>query len=217
MTQPEQKTRNISFYCGIAMMGIGLLALGAASGIFYSQSNVAELTNNSTRSDVERLMSQVRERNLDTNVEKLLLNAETAVKGSTMSMGTARVSEEVEGLFVLDHTTGVLSCIVLNPRSGGDGIGLFTTNVREQLGGVKTGGADYLLATGFVNANLGGRAGTQRSATCVCYIADSNTGRIAAYSFKFNRTLLDNGKGQSGGLVPVWQGAAREPAAVRDE
>ena len=217
MQKAEQKNRfgNATFYCGIAMMAISLIALGAASGIFYSQST-ENVVDNATQNEVSRLLAQVREQSADSNPQEMVLNAATAARAKGMSMATGFVDEQVEALFVLDHTTGSLSCLILNPRNGGDGISLYTANVKEHLGGVKAGQADYLLVTGNINANLGGRVGAQRAAGSVCYVADASTGQVVAYSFQFNRTLLDNGQGQAGVLTPVWQGAAREAAPVRD-
>ena len=219
MTKSEQKNRigNATFFCGLAMMAVGLLALGAASGIFYSQLTKTDTAaNDSTKTEVERLLALVRAQSPSSDTEPMILNAEAAARGESMSLATGVVSENVEGLFVLDHTTGGLSCLVLSPRNGGDGISLFSANVNEQLGGVKAGKSDFLLTTGRINANVGGRAGANRPAGCVCYVADGSTGQVAAYTFQFNRTMLDNGQGQNGILTPVWQGATREAAPIRD-
>ena len=212
----KNRTGKVIFCCGLAMMGIGLLALGAASGVFYEKTNAEPTVENTTQSDVDRLLGQIREKTKGTEIERMLLHADTAARGKTMSLATGQVNANVQGLFVLDHTSGRLSCVVLSPRSGGDGVAVFAANVNETLGQAKAGQTDYLMATGAINANVGGRAGQNRPSGCVCYVANSSTGQVAAYTFQFNNTMLENGQAQNGPLTVVWQGASREPAAVRD-
>ncbi len=188
------------FISGVVMMVAGLLALGAALGVFASADSAEAKLENSHRA----------------NVEQMILNADGATRGKAMSLATGRVSAEVEGLFVLDHLTGSLSCIILSPRTG-EASGLYSTNVTNDLGAVKAGGQqDYLMATGYIDV-MGGRQGQNRPAECVVYVADGNTGQVAAYSMLYNRTALENGQEQGGALNLLWQGGSRPNTARRDQ
>lgn len=182
---------------GIATMSVGLLAMGVAIGVYL---------NSGEQSDSP----------LDA-VSKLVLNADAATRAQNMSLASGQISDDVEGLFVLDHLTGNLSCIVLNPRNGTAGGSLFVTNVNLDLGAGKAGQNDYLMTTGFINANLGGRRGRERNANCVVYVADGNTGQVACYSLRYDQTLKDAGQGQGGALQLVWKGASREGALRREQ
>ena len=48
-------------------------------------------------------------------------------------MATGEVSDDAEGLFVLDHNSGLLQCSVVYPRSG-QFMARFQVNVAEALG-----------------------------------------------------------------------------------
>ena len=185
------------FVCGLATLVVGLVSLGGAIGIF-SQTGQSEANP------------------LDA-VEQMLLNADTATRGQNMSLATGQISNDVEGLFVLDHLTGNLSCIVLSPRNGTAGGSLFVTNVNQDLGAGKAGQNDYLMTTGFINANRGGRSGRTRIANSVVYVADGNTGQVAGYTLAYDQTNLDAGQGQGGTLQLVWKGASREGALRREQ
>ncbi len=193
---PKLNQDKTFFFCGLATTSLGILMLGAALGIFWQSSDSVEQTHVS-------------------NVEKLFLDADTATRGKNMSMATGQIYGDVEGLFVLDHLTGSLSCIVLSPRNGV--ASLFFTNINRDLGAEKAGQSDFLLSTGYVNGNRGGRAGRSRNANCVIYVADGNTGKVAGYTLSFDQTKLDNGQGQEGLLTLVWAGASRENAIRRDQ
>ena len=195
----QKQFSKITVFSSLAMMVIGLVALGGAMGVFWSQS--------SSESSIEEAHLA--------NVQNMILNADSATRGKAMSLATGRISEDVEGLFVLDHLTGMLSCIVLSPRSGEAGA-LFVTNVNEHLGIAKAGDQDFLMTTGFINST-GGRGGQQRPAECVVYVADGNSGQVAAYSLLYNKQAIDNAVGQKGTLDLLWKGASRPEAARRDQ
>lgn len=189
--------RNLLIW-GITTMTLGVLMLVAALVVNWQSNETPE-------------QAHLR------NVEQLLLQADTATRGKGMSLATGQISADVEGLFVLDHLTGNLSCIVLNPRNGTLGGSLFFTNVARDLGSEKAGQNDFLLATGYINANRGGRAGQARNANCVVYVADGSTGQVAAYTLRYNQNMIDQGQGQQGALELIWAGASREAAIRREQ
>lgn len=187
------------FFWGVTTMAAGILMLGTALVVFWQSSD-----------------DSIEQAHLN-NVEQLLLQADAATRGKGMSLATGQISQDVEGLFVLDHLTGNLSCIVLNPRNGTVGGSLFFTNVNQDLGSEKSGQNDYVLITGYINANLGGRAGRTRNANCVVYVADGSTGQVAGYTLRYNQNMINSGQGQAGALELVWAGASREAAIRREQ
>ncbi len=119
-----------------------------------------------------------------------ILHAATADSGKSMAIATAQVYEDAEGLFLLDFLTGDLHCWVINRLNPRTHIGLFKSNVTEALGIEKGKAADYILATARYSP-VGGAAGP---ADCICYVADCNSGKVAAYSLLFDRTNARRGR-----------------------
>ncbi len=112
-------------------------------------------------------------------IPQLELNAGTASRSKSMSMATGLVDGNVEGLFLLDHVSGVLQCWVLSPKTGSVG-GYYTANVGNDLAVAgKTGSAEYMMVTGnfFFDGNTGNLAPGQS----VCYVGDASTGNVVGY------------------------------------
>lgn len=143
------------------------------------------------------------------------LKADTAAKGKTMSLATGLVSSEVEGLYVLDHASGVLQCWLLNPRTGAVG-GIYQTNVLTDLGVDKTGIGDFVLATG-VFVFTGGVTGNIHPSGSIAYVANESNGKVVGYSFSYNRTELNRGVMQRGILTAVCAGETRGAPTERDQ
>lgn len=145
----------------------------------------------------------------------LPLMADSAVKGKTMSMATGAVTAGVEGLFVLDHSSGLLQCWIMNPRNGAVG-GIFQTNILQDLPAEKVGAGDYVMCTGAF-AFSGGTAANLVPSACIVYVADEATGNVVGYSFSFNRNELNRGVMQYGPLRAVCAGPTRVEGTVRDQ
>ncbi len=145
----------------------------------------------------------------------LSLNADSAVKGKTISMATGAVSEGVEGLYVLDHASGNLQCWILNPRTGAVG-GIFQTNILQDLPTDKPGAGDYVMVTGafIFRAPV---ANNMSPSASICYVADESTGNVVGYSFNFNRQALTRGTMQSGVMAAVCAGPTRMEGTIRDQ
>lgn len=143
------------------------------------------------------------------------LFADAAVKGKTMSMATGLVVAEVEGLYVLDHASGLLQCWILNPRTGAVG-GIFQTNILQDLPTEKVGGGDYVMCTGTY-LFTGGTTGNLVPSASVVYVGDEATGNVVGYSFNFNRTELNRGAMQNGVLRAICAGPTRGEGTVRDQ
>lgn len=137
-----------------------------------------------------------------------VLHADSASGGKTVSTATGRLDENTECLFVLDHQTGILSCLIINPRNALTG-GVYIANVATQMKLDKLGDLDFVMVTGYNAFGVGGRSGNLRPASCVCYVVEGSTGRAIAYSLVYDRTILAQGNVQQGTLEVVWQGAFR--------
>lgn len=129
----------------------------------------------------------------------------SASGGEEFSMATGPVSGDADGVFVLDHASGLLQCNVVYPRFRRFG-GAFTANVKEALGG---GGknSQYLMVVGMAQfpgaSNIGGLG------NCIVYVLDQSTGAYAGYTVPFNRSMVNNGAPQMGALLPIARGQAR--------
>ena len=149
-------------------------------------------------------------------VEPLVLRADTAARGKSMSMATGFIDRNraLEGLFVLDHLSGLLQCWLVNPRTG-QIAGVYSANVNEFLGIQKGGDIDYVMTTG--NFEIEGRQGNSNPADCICYVGDGNTGKVVGFSLFYDRQLIPQNRQQQGELVVVARGLAREAGLKRDQ
>lgn len=148
----------------------------------------------------------------------VVLNADSAARGKSMSMATGIVDVErgIEGLFVLDHLSGNLQCWVLNPRSG-EVAGIYTANVNQDLELGKGGDIDYVMTTGSFRAEKStARRGNLIPSGSICYVGDGNTGKVVGYILYFNRQLVLNNGSQRGELEVLARGLAREAGLRRD-
>ncbi len=148
------------------------------------------------------------------------LMAATSASGTNMAVATGAVSDDAEGVFFLDYTTGDLQCLVYYPRARGFGA-RFVGNVAAHLGG---GGKDaqYLMVVG--SADVKGTTGNKRPANSIIYVTNVTTGMFAAYAIPWDRTAESAGRAQTGTMVYVGGGPIRNfqigggnaPAAVVD-
>lgn len=128
-----------------------------------------------------------------------MLDATSAVSSERYSIATGIISDESEGFFVLDHSTGILQCRVYSPRLEAFNA-TFTANVAEVLAvGGKGGG--YLLITGQADMTRGRRAA--QVAPLVVYVLHTATGNYGAFAVPFDRQLAVTGRPQVGNLVPI--------------
>lgn len=148
-----------------------------------------------------------------------LLHATASHGENSLTLATGPIDEEVEGLYVLDHVTGELQCWVMNSRRPGTFSGMFkTTNVLRDLGVEADKAPKFVMVTGqYV---LRSAAGTTRPANSIVYVADANSGNIAAYWVMWNRSAINSGAPQAGPMLggPLGKGrtAAIRPGGVGD-
>ncbi|MCO6042864.1 hypothetical protein NG895_02985 [Aeoliella sp. ICT_H6.2] len=112
----------------------------------------------------------------------------------SFSIATGLVDNDVEALYFLDYLTGDLVGAVINPKTGKFN-SRFTYNISQDF---TSGGrnAKYLMVTGLANMPRG-RAGFQ-PANSIVYVADAQSGQIAAYIMPWNSSMQAAGKPQEG-------------------
>lgn len=134
------------------------------------------------------------------NPGMLTIDATGSAIGDEFSMATGPISPDAEGVFVLDHASGLLQCNVLYPRTGQFGAA-FQANVKESL---PSGGKNskYLMVTGAAQFPRG-------SANCVLYVLDQSSGAYACYGIPFNESMVNARAPQIGVLQPLAVGQAR--------
>lgn len=134
------------------------------------------------------------------------IDATASATGEQFSLATGAVGKSAEGLFVLDHESGMLQCSVLYPRAGQFGA-TFGINVKDVLpGGGKGGG--YLMVTGL--AEFPGGSNQSLGAGAVVYVLDTSTGGFACYAVPYNRVAETAGQPQQNNLVLIGTGKARQ-------
>jgi hypothetical protein len=131
------------------------------------------------------------------------IEATAAVSSEKFSMCTGPISDRAEGLFVLDHNSGLLQCSVIYPRVNRF-LGLFTINVSEALASGGKGGR-YMMVTGMVDFPTSNQ---RPAASSVVYVLDTATGNYACYGIPFDRVKLNSNTAQQGLLVLISTGTA---------
>jgi len=134
------------------------------------------------------------------------IDASASDSGEQFSIATGAVGKSAEGLFVLDHESGLLRCSVLYPRAGAFGAN-FGINVKDVLPGGGKGGS-YLLVTG--RAEFPGGSNQALGAGAVVYVLDTSTGGFACYAVPYNRVAENAGQPQQNSLVLIGTGQARQ-------
>jgi hypothetical protein len=127
-------------------------------------------------------------------LQDLRLKAVASHGTDTFAIATGAIDDELEGLYTLDFLTGDLNCFVINPRTG-NFAGWFHANVANVLKVERGKKPSYLIATGLINATGGGGGG--RPAASLCYVADANTGQVAAFTFPWVKAATSAGAAQA--------------------
>lgn len=139
-----------------------------------------------------------------------LIEAASAVTSDKYSIATGAVSEDADGLFVLDHNSGLLQCSVIYPRMA-KFMATFQINVAEAVGSGAKGG-NYMMLTGRASFP---RASNRPAASTVVYVMDTTTGNYACYGIPFDNVAKNANRPQQGLLVLISTGSAN-PVIDRD-
>lgn len=195
---PESHTQTDSRCCSMQRLTTPLLLLVTgvsicAAAYFAGRSSVAVVAPGQLTSELP------------------LLDATSAVSSEKYSIATGAVSEDADGLFVLDHNSGLLQCSVIYPRMARF-MAQFSINVGESLGTGGKGG-EYLMLTGRAQFP---RASNRPAASTVVYVMDSATGNYACYGIPYDRIAQNANRPQQGALVLISTGSAN-PVVDRDD
>lgn len=196
MSSSENKpSSTFNFATKVWLTIAGLVAIGLVAGVGAFAG--AQLANGQSES-----------------LSPIELHAATASQNDSVSMATGLITNEVEGLWLLDHESGQLQCWVLSPKTGAVAA-IFATNVANDLDGSK-GKPELLMTTGNFFFS-GGRVGNQTPAKSVCYIANTTSGVVAGYSVSVNTQMISRGQTQAGELRKICTGKIKDAVATRDQ
>ena len=107
----------------------------------------------------------------------------TATHGNeSVIMCTGEVNVGVEAVYILDVVTGELRGGVLNIRSGRFTTGYSYSNVAKDLQADGVKNPKYLMVTGEFQTTQGFGGANGRVGRAVVYIAETNSGNVAAYA-----------------------------------
>ena len=197
------KHKNSNGWLAVTIAGV-IVAMGC--GFFLGRS-----TNVPTANALKQAELQAEYEALKQSIP-LRLAADSASGGKTISMATGSITNETDGLFILDHVNGVLQCWLLNPRTGSVG-GIYVADVGTALG-LDKGDPDFVMTTGnfFIRSN----GKTNRAANTVCYVGEGKSGKVAGFSLAYNQTGFQAGTVQQGELNVVCSGPVRQAGAIRE-
>lgn len=127
----------------------------------------------------------------------------TATEGvDNFAIATGLADSQVEAVYFLDYLTGELKCAVVNRQTGSFGA-FFNYNVAADFrkAGAAAAGAKYLMVTGLADMPVPRGGGNNQLGKSIVYIAEANSGIVAAYTIQWNPSLLAAGRPQSGTFV----------------
>lgn len=111
----------------------------------------------------------------------------------SFAIATGLVDEEMEAIFFLDFLTGSLKGAVLS-TSTGRFTTAFETSVLDDLGVRANQNPKFMMVTG--NAGLRRTGGQMQPGNAVVYVAETSSGRVAAYAVPWTR-------GQANSVIPA--------------
>jgi len=102
------------------------------------------------------------------------------------AIATGAVDDELEAIYFLDFLTGSLKCAVLS-TSTGKFTSAFEALVLDDLGVKANQNPKFMMVTGA--AGLRRQGGQMQPGNSVVYVAETTTGRVAAYAVPWTRGL----------------------------
>lgn len=129
------------------------------------------------------------------------LHAVATDRIDTFGMATGPLDSDVEAVYFLDFLTGNLRAVVLG-KNPGTWTGFFNANVAADLGIDPQKNPKYLIVTGISYLRRAGGSRLQPS-NSICYVAEVTSGKVAAYSVPWSKSLYAAGQMQSAPLVLV--------------
>lgn len=155
---------------------------------------------------------QVVENPLSSDLQELVLKADTAAGGKKIAMATASIDGDIDVVFTLDFESGNLFAWLPGPR--GAYLGEWSVNVSKAIGLEKGSNPDLVMTVGNFNAR-GGNSGGLRDVPLICYVANGDNGQVAGFVFQWNPQMAKNGSFQRGNLVAGFPGSTRQQTIKR--
>ncbi|MBN1394115.1 MAG: hypothetical protein JW959_03740 [Pirellulales bacterium] len=129
------------------------------------------------------------------------LHATATDRIDTYGMATGAIDSDVEAVYFLDFLTGDLRAVTLGKQPG-TWTGFFNANVAADLGVDPQKNPKYLMVTGFAYLRRAGGSRLQPS-NAMCYVAEVTSGKVAAYSIPWSKSMYAAGQMQQQPMVLV--------------
>lgn len=114
--------------------------------------------------------------------------------GESYALTTGPVDGETEAVYAIDFLTGDLYAWVYYPRIGQFGAQFGPYNVTTDLKSEAGKTPSYVMVAG--QSDIRGPGGQSTFANSILYVADSNSGMVAAYAIPWDRNLAAQGAPQ---------------------
>jgi hypothetical protein len=131
----------------------------------------------------------------------------------SFAIATGPVQDDIEAIYFLDFLTGDLRAAVMSFQTGKFN-SFFTYNVAADLSMPGAKNPRYLMVTGLADFRRG--FGNIQPGRSLVYVAEANSGQIAAYAVPWAAPLQAAGKPQAGTFVLLDKKKFRT-TAIRDE
>jgi hypothetical protein len=128
------------------------------------------------------------------------------------AMATGYCDEQVEAVYFLDFLTGDLSAAVVSKQTGRFNA-FYTYNVTGDLGVAPGRAPRYLLTTGTADLRRSGGK-TQSLSRALVYVAELNSGKVAAYAIPWSSSAWNAGQTLRGQFTLLDVGRFRNPGGA---
>lgn len=139
------------------------------------------------------------------------LHAVATDRSDTFAIATGPVDNEIEAIYFLDFLTGDLRAAVLGLQGGFTAF--YEYNVREDLKVAADKTPKFQMVTGMIYVRRG--TARTRPASAAVYIADANTGLVAAYAIPWARESFNSGQAIRAPMVRMGVQSFRQAGVVR--
>lgn len=129
------------------------------------------------------------------------LHATATDRREGFAIATGAMGDGVEAIYFLDFLTGDLSAAVIS-RHTSKFTAVYKRNILQDFGvSDPSRSPKFLMVTGDVNL-IRGSAGL-RPSDAALYIAELNSGKVAAYAVPWDKTALSSGRPFEGTFIPL--------------
>ena len=137
------------------------------------------------------------------------LHAVATDRSDGFAMATGQCDEQVEAVYFLDFLTGDLSAAVVSKQTGRFNA-FYTYNVTGDLGVGPGRAPRYALTTGEADLRRSGGK-TQSLSRALVYVAELNSGKVAAYAIPWSSSAWNAGQTLRGQFTLLDVGRFRTP------